>query len=53
MLCSIDSITMENMNEVLTEVTTCMNTENTLERSHIEKTTQIILTLCALTPSRL
>ena len=29
------------------------NIENTLERSHIEKATQIILVLCALNPSRL
>ena len=36
MLCSIDLITMENVTEVLTQVTTCMNTENTLERNHIE-----------------
>lgn len=53
MLCSIDLITMENVTEVLTQVTTCMNTENTLERNHIEKATEIILVLCALNPSRL
>ena len=54
MLCSIDLITIENMNEVLIHVTTYMNIENNLsERSHTEKATQIILILYALNPSRL
>ena len=46
MLCSIDLITMENMNEPLIRVITSMNLENILsKRSHIEKATQIILNL--------